>query len=308
MTEPLTEPLIEPSAKQIINDYFSPKQILNYSFFLLVAVLTIPTFLILITWNSLPDDQLYPIKRGLERVALAFAGADFQTKSTLNSKLVARRFDEADTLLDRSSTVGLREFNLGVVIAKNDLLKAQQEVNKKENAQKQTKKFITQLKEHKKELEVRKKNLPYSPPQPSLSPYQPPQPSTSAYQPPPQPRQQEQLIVDEIEETQRKLDEIIKELEALKMQDQEETQEPPANQNIPIPDEPQSQVPDEPQTPQIQIQEPAVGQDAPLDSQNVPQTDEPQSQIPDEPQNMQMQSFDESQEQSESQDATTSGQ
>jgi len=211
------------TVKQIINDYFSLKQISSYLFFLLVAVLAVPTFLILITWNSLPGDRLYPIKRGLEKVALTFAGADFQTKSTLNSKLVARRFDEADTLLDRSSTIGLREFNLEVQTTKNDLLEAQQKVKKKEKVQKQTTKFITQLKEYNQELESRKKNLTYYPPQPSLSPYQPlasetpSQPSIQPYQLPSQPSPPEQPIVEEIEETQEEIEETIEEL---KMQDQ----------------------------------------------------------------------------------------
>ena len=85
------------------------------------------------------------------------------------------------------------------------------------------------------------------------------------------------------------------------MQKQEETQEPPASQDVLELDELQSQVPDEPETPQIQIQEPVVSQD-------VPQTDELQSQVPNEPQTMQTQSFDEPQDQLESQGATTSGQ
>ena len=109
--------------RQILNDYFSFKKILNYLSIALLLLLAVPTFLILISWNSLPGTNLYPVKRGLESVALAFAGADFETKSNLRSKLVARRFDEADILLDQSSTLGLKEFNQEIKTTKNDFEK-----------------------------------------------------------------------------------------------------------------------------------------------------------------------------------------
>lgn len=66
----------------------------------------IPTILVLISWNAIPGDGLYPLKTGLEDVTLLIlSGTPFVPKASI--KFTDRRLSEATTLLSRKgSTVG----------------------------------------------------------------------------------------------------------------------------------------------------------------------------------------------------------
>lgn len=62
------------------------------------VVLTVPTFLILASWNALPGDRLYPVKTGLEDATiLLLKGTSFGRYLTIT--YTKRRFQEANRLL-----------------------------------------------------------------------------------------------------------------------------------------------------------------------------------------------------------------
>ncbi len=69
-------------------------------------ILSIPTILILISWNAIPGDRLYPLKSGLEDITLLlFSGTPLVPEVSM--KFTERRFNEATTLLSkRGSSVG----------------------------------------------------------------------------------------------------------------------------------------------------------------------------------------------------------
>ncbi len=71
-----------------------------------VLLLFIPTFLILLSWNAIPGDSLYPLKTGLEDITLLLlSGTPLVPKVSM--KFTDRRFDEATKLLNqKGSTVG----------------------------------------------------------------------------------------------------------------------------------------------------------------------------------------------------------
>lgn len=90
----------------------------------LAVFLAPPTLLILITWNALPGQSLYPVKRGLEEVPrLAFG----KTKTAANYEvlLADRRFIEATTLIKSHNTLGLSELNTSIALAKTKVEETQ---------------------------------------------------------------------------------------------------------------------------------------------------------------------------------------
>ncbi len=67
---------------------------------------SIPTVLVLASWNAIPGDRLYSVKSSLEDVALALT-ANTRIATSFSVNFTDRRFDEAAILLDRKgSTVG----------------------------------------------------------------------------------------------------------------------------------------------------------------------------------------------------------
>lgn len=80
-----------------------PKKVISLTFTVLILLLTIPATAILATWNTLPGDTLYPVKRGLEKTALAIT-----PKSLLETKLhlafLDRRTQEATIAINQNPT------------------------------------------------------------------------------------------------------------------------------------------------------------------------------------------------------------
>lgn len=106
------------------------------------AFFSIPTFLILISWNAIPGDSLYGLKTALEDVALAVT-IKTPLASTLSVSYTERRFSEANVLLSqKGSTVGYKlliaETNDSkeIIVDKKDSKQATQLVNKIEVYQK----------------------------------------------------------------------------------------------------------------------------------------------------------------------------
>lgn len=120
-----------------------------FSSFFAVA-LALPTFLVLMTWNALPGQNLYPLKRGLEEVPrLAFGktkvAADYEVA------LADRRFIEATTLVKTNDTAGLVELKKSISQASVSVTETKNETAKD--------KLIDNLIVYQKTLEEEKKTV-----------------------------------------------------------------------------------------------------------------------------------------------------
>lgn len=137
----------------------STRAISVYLSYFLIAILAIPSLLIVITWSALPDSKLYPVKRGLEKMALKIASADFIAQSALRSKLIDRRYEEASQLLAKSSSSqGLQEFNSEVQTATNDML-AEGQTARNAQFRQELENLINQLEIYNQEFEIKKQEL-----------------------------------------------------------------------------------------------------------------------------------------------------
>src|SRR3972149_3952325 len=75
-------------------------------FALLVVAYLVPGFVLVISWNSLPGEFLYPLKTSLEDVALAVT-IRTPIASAFSINFTQRRFSEANRLLaKKGSTAG----------------------------------------------------------------------------------------------------------------------------------------------------------------------------------------------------------
>lgn len=82
------------------------RRVLDGLFTGILLFFAVPTILILISWNAIPGDRLYPLKTGLEDVVLTlFSGTPLVPKVSMS--FTERRFTEASKLLDeKGSSVG----------------------------------------------------------------------------------------------------------------------------------------------------------------------------------------------------------
>lgn len=64
-----------------------------------------PTLLVMVSWNSLPGDVVFPVKLYLEDIAIIFMSPSQTAKGTLSVKYAERRFSEATTLLATKNSV-----------------------------------------------------------------------------------------------------------------------------------------------------------------------------------------------------------
>jgi hypothetical protein len=79
---------------------FRPLKTISLSFTAFIIILAFPAFAILASWNSIPDSTLYPVKRGLEKTALAIL-PNSVLEMGLRYRLIDRRLNEAKTALIR---------------------------------------------------------------------------------------------------------------------------------------------------------------------------------------------------------------
>lgn len=108
---------------------------LNLISILFAAFFIAPTAAIVASWNALPSDQLYPTKRTLEKIALAITAPNYQTNSSLQTKLVARRTSEATTtLLKKSSGEGLEELRAQAAAIRKQISQAPSAAAKRQAA------------------------------------------------------------------------------------------------------------------------------------------------------------------------------
>lgn len=126
---------------------------------LVVAILLIlPTTAILATWNTLPNEPLYPVKIYLENIALKLVGNSFSARADLQATFVEQRFNEAEVLLIQSSNEGLVGLTAQIKVAKAEIVAAKESSDSKKVAiaEKKSEKLVTQLKEYDKKLEEKK--------------------------------------------------------------------------------------------------------------------------------------------------------
>ncbi|MBI4034902.1 MAG: hypothetical protein HY381_00710 [Candidatus Chisholmbacteria bacterium] len=135
----------------------------------LAAILLIPSLLILASWNTLPGDTLYSTKRSLEQVALAILSPSYQAETTLHTKLITRRLEEADITIDKkTSSQGLEELKAQLQLAHAQVDQAPTLVTKKQAAQKLIQTLVTTTQE----LETKKQTLIASLPPQVITQYQ----------------------------------------------------------------------------------------------------------------------------------------
>lgn len=124
------------------------KRVFDVLFTAVALLLSIPTVLILVSWNAIPGDKTYPLKSGLEdAVIFVFSGTPLVPEVSM--KFTDRRLNEATILLaKKGSTVG---YNLLVSEAKQ----TQAYIVKKDDDQSGIQ-FSKNIDGYKKEIEKKK--------------------------------------------------------------------------------------------------------------------------------------------------------
>lgn len=178
------------------------KKFFNTFLTVFAIVFAIPSFLILISWNSLPGEFLYPLKTSLEDVALAIT-VRTPIASAFSINFTQRRFSEANRLLAKNgSTLGYSLLvteaseSKEIILGQNDTTKAQELSDK--------------IEEYKKNIEEKKLALQTQPqailPSPKPTGVATPTPAVVT----PEPVDE---IVQDLEDTQQELEDIQDELE-----------------------------------------------------------------------------------------------
>ena len=123
--------------------------ILSKIFWWSVAILTIPTTLMLVSWNAVPGDSTYKIKVGLEQVILGAAPSP-NLKSTLQIKYTEKRFNEVQKVLSTShASESLDNFNNQLIASENSV----KEIKNTEEKKIQTQNLIKTLEDVSQKIE-----------------------------------------------------------------------------------------------------------------------------------------------------------
>jgi hypothetical protein len=137
------------------------KKFLNIFLTGFAAFFSIPTILILASWNAIPGESLYSIKTGLEDVVLTLT-INTPLASAFSVNFTDRRYTEATKLLAKEgSSVGYEllvaeaQQTQNIVIKKKDVKNGAQLINKIEEYQ-------TQIQEKKVEIQTQAANQPSS--------------------------------------------------------------------------------------------------------------------------------------------------
>jgi hypothetical protein len=195
------------------------KKAFNLLFSVFIAILALPTSAILASWNSLPGSTLYPVKRNLEKLALALLPDSF-FEMQLRFKLLDRRLNEANVALIQQAA-GDEALNQIVAEAKSAQLALanltpearQQAIPELINKLDQTNQTLEQVKITIAQAQTSSptESTPTSSPTTAESPDQT-QPSSPSPSPSPLPADND--ISEPIDDTQEEIEEIIKELES----------------------------------------------------------------------------------------------
>ncbi|MBI3577050.1 hypothetical protein HY086_03370 [Candidatus Gottesmanbacteria bacterium] len=90
-----------------------------------LILFSVPTLLIVASWNSLPGDSLFPLKLGLEQSLAFIVSPSYAASGQLQIKYTERRFADAQrSLAERHSVAGLRFLEQQVVTTKTTIERA----------------------------------------------------------------------------------------------------------------------------------------------------------------------------------------
>lgn len=170
----------------------------------IAILLTVPTVAIMATWNTLPGEKLYPVKRYLEDIALKIVGNSFSVRADLQTQFVEQRFNESEALLSQSSDAGLADLVRQIQATKTDIITARAKVGTKDavSATKKAEKLSAQLKTYNTKLQATEQSVTsqiQSSPSRSLTP-----PEVIA----------QQATVVKVEQTRQEITKVIGELES----------------------------------------------------------------------------------------------
>ncbi len=209
--------------------------ILSWGFILLFAI---PTVLIMASWNSLPGDPMYGIKRAFENALLIVAKPSFAAEANLHVQYTERRMDEVRVLLAKEqSKEGLSQLSQQIRATRTVIERAPDKTAQKTIARK----YITTLKNVSRQLEEARPSLPPTAPTganepaagqnptntpvPTRSPgvpYRSPTP-VPPVTPVPEPTQEPEPDIDDVQE---EIDDTIEELEQLSLENTNDQPEP----------------------------------------------------------------------------------
>lgn len=129
------------------------RKFLNSFTWAFLIVFSIPSVLIVASWNSLPGEALYTVKLGLEQSLLFVASPSVQAKESLQIHYTERRLSDAKRMLsEKHSVEGLPYLSYQVTSTKQTILQAPPGQSQKEAAQK----YIATLSQASAELEQQK--------------------------------------------------------------------------------------------------------------------------------------------------------
>ena len=161
------------------------KILYNITLSTLALVMAMPTAAILVTWNTVPGEQLYPLKRGLENAVLFVVSPSYRARSNLQINLIDRRLYEVKRTLKQKSSAALPELTHQAIEASTEI----QDTNRTDIQEKTSDMLSEKILNAQQELEVEKKDLETDP-DPSLTP-----------------------VIFEINTTKIKLDKVLEDLE-----------------------------------------------------------------------------------------------
>ena len=154
-----------------------PKKVISITFTALILLLALPASAIMASWNSLPGDTLYPIKRSLEKASLSLLPSSFLEMKLRYTFLNQRTNEALATIQSANNTRSLDDIVTEAQAAKLAL------VNLESNTQTEaTEQLIEKLAETNRELETVKQPAPTITPTTSI-PTSQSQPPTIIYQP-----------------------------------------------------------------------------------------------------------------------------
>lgn len=132
------------------------QKILDYASWGFILLFAVPTILIMASWNSLPGEPMYGVKRSFEQTLLFFVKPSYAAEASLNVQFTQRRFNEAKVLLaNNQSTEGISYLSQQIKATKTVIERAPDKTKQREIAQN----YITTLRSVSQELAVQQQTL-----------------------------------------------------------------------------------------------------------------------------------------------------
>lgn len=111
------------------------QKIVDYLSWGFIAIFALPTVLIMASWNSLPGESLYGVKRTFEDVLLLIAKPSYKAEASLNVQYTQRRMGEVKVLLAKdNSSEGLAQLSQQIRATKQVIERAPNKEVQKEVA------------------------------------------------------------------------------------------------------------------------------------------------------------------------------